>query len=113
MKLLQLWAVLLLSGFILVNCNDNDSDYVMNKESPVETRPVATVYETTTKVKCRSGASINSGVVVSLTKGQKVDLVNNDGVIHADDYYWVHVYPRLSSKPHSCYIAARYLIPRR
>ena len=112
MKLLQLWAILLLSGFMLVNCNDNDSDYVMDEESPVETRPIATVYETTTKVKCRSSASIISSVVINLAKGQKVDLVDNDGASHADGYYWVHVYPRLSSKPHSCYIAARYLIPR-
>lgn len=111
MKFFRLWAVALLAGFLLVNCNDNIA--TLASTVALNERPVATVYETTTEIECHKKARLNSSVVMILSRGHTVDLASaDDGAIKADGYYWVQVYPRLSQLPTSCYVAARYLIPR-
>ena len=111
MEFLRLWAIILVAGFLLVNCTDNTDTPV--ESSFTDNRPVATVYETSGKIACRESASINAPIVMRLPKGHKVDLASDtDGAIKADGHYWVRIYPRLSQSPTSCYAVAENLIPR-
>ena len=111
MRVLRIWSTALLTGFLLVNCNDNATTLV--DTVAIDERPIATVYETTTEIECHKNAKLDSDVVMILSEGYKVDLASaTDGAVKADGYYWVRVYPRLSQLPTSCYVAARYLIPR-
>lgn len=112
MKFLRLWAIVLLAGFLLINCTDH-TDTPIEKNTFTDERPVATVYEISRDIACRERASINSPVVMHLAKGRKVDLASDtNGAIKADGYYWVRIYPRLSQSPISCYATAENLIPR-